>query len=71
MYLPKKLPHRLMLLPKWKSDSGSVPVSSQFLTLGPDPGPKEKRRILPESTPALRIWCKFWYPSEVFGLNFI
>jgi len=25
------------------------------LTPGPDPGPKEKRRVLPESTPTIRI----------------
>jgi len=31
-------------------------VCHKFLTPGPDP--KEKRRILPESTPALRIRCQ-------------
>jgi len=33
----------------------------KFLT----PGPKEKRRILPELTPALRIWSHLWQWSEV------
>jgi len=31
------------------------PVFHKFLTPGPDPGPKDKRRILPESTPVIRI----------------
>jgi len=30
-------------------------VFPKILTLGPDPGPNEKRRILPESTPVIRI----------------
>jgi len=51
MFLPKKWPHRLLLLPNCKSDSGSR--FSQILT--PDPGPKEKHRILPKSTSAIRI----------------
>ena len=55
MFLPKKWPHRLLLLPKWKSDSGSGSGFHKFLTPGPDLGPKEKCRILPVSTPALRI----------------
>ena len=38
-----KWPPRLLLLPNWK------------VTPDPDPGPKDKRTILPESTPALRI----------------
>ena len=45
MFLPKKWPHRLLLLLKWKSDSGSG--FSKILT----PDPKEKFTILPESTP--------------------
>ena len=31
------------------------PVFHKFLTLGPDPYPKEKRRLLPESTPVILI----------------
>ena len=56
MSLPKKWLHRLLLLPKWKSDSGSGPDFHKFLTPGPGPGPgpKEKRRIQPESTSAFR-----------------
>jgi len=53
MFLLKKWPHRLLLLPKLKSDSGAGPVFPKFST--PDPGPKGKFRILPESTPVLRI----------------
>ena len=43
-----------------KVTPGPGPVFHMFLT--PDPGPKEKRRILPELTPVIRIrshlWCK-------------
>ena len=35
----------------WKVTPG--PVLPKFLTLGPDPGPKEKHRILPEATPVI------------------
>jgi len=31
------------------------PFFHKFLTPGPDPSPKEKRRILPESTPVIQI----------------
>jgi len=37
-----------------------APVFQKFLTPGTDPGLKEKRRILPESTPALRIHDYLW-----------
>jgi len=39
---------------KIESDSGSGPVFHRFFTSAPDP--QEKPRILPESTPALRIY---------------
>ena len=39
----------------WKLTLESGTVFQKFLTPGPDPAPKEKRRILVESTPALRI----------------
>ena len=39
----------------WKVTPDPGPVFHKFSTLGPDPGPKEKRRILPESTPVIRI----------------
>ena len=38
---------------KWKVTQDPYPFFHKFLT--PAPGPKEKCRILPESTPALRI----------------
>jgi len=60
MFLLNKLPHRLLLLPKLKSDSG--PVFPKFLTLAP--GPKEKRRILPELTPVLRVRSYLWKPRD-------
>jgi len=34
MFLPKKWPHRLLLLPKWKSDSGTGSVFSQTFDSG-------------------------------------
>ena len=37
------------------------PVFPKFLSPGPDPGPKEKRRILPESTSPLWIRSYLWY----------
>ena len=39
----------------WKVTPNPGPVFHKFLT--PGPGPKEKRKILPESTPALSIRC--------------
>jgi len=45
------------------------PVFPTFLSLGPDPGPKEKRRILPESTPALLIRSHRWYAALFVLLN--
>jgi len=54
------LPHRLLLLLKGKNDSGSG--FSQIFD--PEPGPKDKRTILPETTPEYRsgptshIWKK-------------
>ena len=45
MFLLQKLPHRLLLLPKSKVTPD--PVLPEILT----PGPKQKRRSLPESTP--------------------
>jgi len=53
IFLLKKWPHKLLLLPKLKSDFGSG--LSKILTPAWDPGPKEKRRILPQSTLAHRI----------------
>jgi len=41
------------------------PVFQKFLTPGPDPRPKEKRRILPESTPVNRIRSHLWFVPEV------
>jgi len=41
----------------WKATPDPGPVFHKFLTPGLDPGPKEKRRILPESNPALRTRC--------------
>ena len=38
-----------------------VPVFHKFLTQGPDPGPNEKDRILPESTPVIRIRPHLWF----------
>ena len=32
----------------------------KFLTSGPDPVPKEKRRIPPESSPVIRILSHLW-----------
>jgi len=60
MFLLKKWPHRLLLLPKLKSDSGSGFDFSQIFDSPTRSGPKEKRRILPESTPELLIRCHLW-----------
>jgi len=55
MFLLKKWSHWLLYCRNWKVAPDPGPVFHKFLTSGPDPDPKEKRRILPESTPALRI----------------
>ena len=55
MFLHKKRPHRLLLLPKWKVTPDPGLFFHRFLT--PYPGPKEKRRNLPKSTPAIRFRC--------------
>ena len=44
-----------------KVTPGSGPVFQKLLT----PGPKEKRRILPESTPVIRIRPHLWYMGLV------
>ena len=44
----------------WKGTPGPGPFFHKFLTPVADPGPKEKRRILPESTPALRAHGHLW-----------
>jgi len=62
MFLPKKWLHRLLLLPKWKSESGFV--FSQIFDSGSSPA--EKRRILPESTPVIRIRSHLWLPAVRF-----
>ena len=69
MFLPKKWLHRLLLLPRWKSDSGSGSGFHQFLS--PDPDPKGKRRVLPESTPVQR-WPEslFQTPTPLQFQNF-
>ena len=59
--------NRLLLLPKLKSDPGSGSSFPKFLTPGPDPGPKEKRRFLPESTPVIRIRSHLWYAYHSLG----
>jgi len=69
MFLPKKWLHRLLLLPKWKSDSGPAPFFHKFLTPGPDLGPREKRRILPDSTPVIRIRSHLWSTLTLFTLH--
>jgi len=42
MFLPTKWPHRLLLLPKWKSDSGSGSGFSQFFDSRYGSGPEIK-----------------------------
>jgi len=49
-----------MLLPKLKSEPDLGPVIHKFLIPDPDLCPTEKPRILPESTPALRILGHLW-----------
>jgi len=69
MFLLKKWLHRRSYCWNWKVTPG--PFFHKFLT--PAPGPKEKRRILPESTPALRIHahlcrpdkCRLFHPSNL------
>ena len=51
MFFLKKWPFRLLLLLKLKSDPDPGLAFPKFLTPGPHPGAKEKRRILPELTP--------------------
>ena len=53
----------------WKLTLG--PVFPKFLTPGLDPGPNEKRRILPESTPVIRIRSHLWFEPlpSMKGLN--
>jgi len=41
MFSPEKWPHRLLLLQKWKSDSGPGPFFHKLLTPGPNPGTKK------------------------------
>jgi len=58
----------------WEVTPDPGPVFPKFLTPGPDPGPKEKRRILPESTPVIRIRSHLWSLSstpEVIGVTFL
>jgi len=63
MFLLKEWPQRLLLLLKMKSGSG--PVFPKFLL--PNPGPKEKRRILPGSTPVMRIRSYFGWTGVGFS----
>jgi len=44
--------------PNWKVTPVPHPVFHKFFTL--DPGLREKRRVLPESTPELWIQCHLW-----------
>jgi len=52
----------------WKMSPG--PVFPKFLNPSPDPGPKEKRRILLESTSVIRFGPTFgghqWWPESIF-----
>jgi len=47
-----------------------VPVFPKLLTPGPDPGPNEKRRILPESTPVIQTRSHLWQKPEMNGFRF-
>jgi len=60
----RKWPHRLLLLSKWKVTPDQGPGFHNILTPGPDPN--EKRRIRPESTPALGIHGHLWYILHAF-----
>jgi len=53
-----------------KSLSDPGPVFHKFLTQGPDPGPNEKRSILPKSTPALRIHGQLCWQPEMSGMSY-
>jgi len=66
MVLLHKWPRRFLLLTKWKSDPGSGSGFSKCLT----PVPKKKRRILPDSTPALWIRGHLWTHTFCF-LKFV
>jgi len=52
----------------WKVTPDSGPVFEKILAPGPDP--REKRRILRESPPALRIHGHLWWTPEVAGVTF-
>jgi len=56
--------------PEIKSDSGPGPAFPKILTSCTDPGPKEKRRILPELTPVIRIRSHLWYSPELNTIRF-
>jgi len=45
------------------------PVFPKFLTPVPVPDPKEKRRILPESTPVIWIRSHLWYLGQRWSLS--
>jgi len=45
MFLPKKLPHRLLQLPNRQSDSGSGAGFSQIFYSWSGSGPKEKQNL--------------------------
>ena len=45
----------------WKLTPDLGPVFHKIKTLGPDPVAKAKRRILPESTPAIRIHGRLYF----------
>ena len=64
MFLPTKLRTDSCYCRNGKVTPG--PVFHKFLTPSPDPGPKEKRRILPESTPVIRIRYHLWFEHQWF-----
>jgi len=70
MFLLQKWPHRLLLLLKSKVTPVGVRFSLKFWLLCTDPGPKEKRRILPELTPVIRIRSHLWYSPELNTIRF-
>ena len=51
----------------WKVTPVLEPVFPKYLT--PDPGPKEKRRILPESTPVFRIRSHLCFRYDMHWLS--
>ena len=57
MFLLKKWPHRLLLLPILKSDSRCGSMFFQIF----DSGSEKKRRIPLESTPAIQICSHLWF----------